>query len=87
MKCRDCKYFYTNESMTGLYICVNGDSENFGQYTGVCCEDECKDGKDGTHNDQPTLENIANNFDGEGARVRGRNLLKGIHNRPAPKKT
>lgn len=44
MKCRDCRYMYTNETMDGLYICVNGDSENFGGYTGLCCEDECEDG-------------------------------------------
>ena len=44
MKCRDCKYMYTNETMGGLYICANGDSENFGEYTGLCCEDECGDG-------------------------------------------
>lgn len=44
MKCRDCRYMYTNETMDGLYICVNGDSENFGEYTGLCCEDECEDG-------------------------------------------
>lgn len=31
--------------MGGLYICVNGTSENFGVYTGLCCEDECEDGE------------------------------------------
>lgn len=30
--------------MNGLYICVNGNSENFGQYTGICCEDDCENG-------------------------------------------
>lgn len=44
MKCRDCEYMYTNDTMDGLYICVNGKSENFGNYTGICCEDDCKDG-------------------------------------------
>lgn len=44
MKCRDCKYMYSNETMDDLYICVNGKSENFGEYTGICCEDDCKDG-------------------------------------------
>lgn len=38
------KYMYTNETMDGFYICVNGDSENFGEYTGLCCEDECGEG-------------------------------------------
>ena len=42
-KCRECKYFYTNETMKGLYICVNADSENFGRFTGLCAEDECDD--------------------------------------------
>ena len=40
MKCRDCKYMYNNETMGKLYICVNGKSENFGQYTGICSEDD-----------------------------------------------
>ena len=42
-KCRECKYCYTNETMSGLYICVNGSSENLGNFTGLCCEDECED--------------------------------------------
>ncbi len=42
-KCRDCDYCYTNETMGGLYICVNGHSDNFSSYTGLCCEDECED--------------------------------------------
>lgn len=51
IKCRDCKYCYTNDSMDGLYICVNGHSENFGEYTGLCCEDDCEDGEeDGNDN-------------------------------------
>ena len=45
MKCRECKWLYTNESMDGLYICVNGKSDNFGEYTGICCEDDCNDGE------------------------------------------
>ena len=36
MKCIDCKWCYN---------CVNGTSENFGEYTGLCCEDECKEGE------------------------------------------
>ena len=42
-KCIDCLYFYSNDTMGDLYICVNGNSENFGTYTGLCCEDECTD--------------------------------------------
>jgi len=45
MKCRDCNWCYTNETMSGLYICVNWNSEMFGQFTGFMCEDECKDGE------------------------------------------
>ena len=41
-KCRDCDYYYTNDTMDGLYICVNYNSEHFGDYT-VCCDDECED--------------------------------------------
>lgn len=46
MKCRDCKWMYTNETMDGLYVCVNGKSDNFMQFTGICCEDECEDGEE-----------------------------------------
>lgn len=46
MKCRDCKWMYTNETMDELYICVNGNCDNFGEYTGICCEDECEDGEE-----------------------------------------
>ena len=45
MKCRDCKWCYNNETMGELYICVNGNSENFREFTGLCCEDDCEDGK------------------------------------------
>lgn len=45
MKCRDCKYMYNNDTMNQLYICVNGYSENFGEYTGLLCEDDCEDGE------------------------------------------
>lgn len=45
MKCRDCRYMFTNETLGGLYICVNENSENFGGYTGLCSEDECEDGE------------------------------------------
>lgn len=45
MICRNCKYMelITNSS---LYICANKNSTNFGQYTGICCEDECQDGEE-----------------------------------------
>ena len=45
MKCRDCKWCYTNETMSDLYICVNGNSEMLGAFTGLMCEDECEDGE------------------------------------------
>lgn len=41
--CYQCKYMYSNDTMDGLSICVNGNSENFGNYTGECCEDDCED--------------------------------------------
>ena len=45
VRCRDCRYMYSNDTMGSLYICVNGNSENFSQYTGLCCEDICPDGE------------------------------------------
>ncbi len=45
MKCRDCKWMYTNETMGGLHICVNWNSQVFGGFTGVRCEDDCPDGE------------------------------------------
>lgn len=45
MKCIDCIYMEQVGS-NGLYICNNEDSENYMEYTGICCEDECEDGKD-----------------------------------------
>lgn len=45
MKCRDCDYCYNNETMGSLYICVNGNADNFGQFTGLLNEDDCKDGE------------------------------------------
>ena len=44
MKCRDCRYIYTNDAMNGWYICANGDSDKFGSYIGLLCEDDCDDG-------------------------------------------
>lgn len=46
MKCRDCKWMYTNETMGSLYICVNANSESFGEYTGILSEDECEEGEE-----------------------------------------
>ncbi len=45
MKCRDCKYMQEIGD-NDLYICSNKNSENFGEYTGICCEDECEDGEE-----------------------------------------
>lgn len=45
MRCRDCKWMYTNETMRGMYICVNWNSETFGGFTGDCSEDDCQDGE------------------------------------------
>jgi len=42
-KCSDCNYCYTNDTMDSLYLCVNGKSENFGSFTGLCSEDDCPD--------------------------------------------
>ncbi len=44
MKCRDCSYMKSVGN--DLYICQNENSDNFGEYTGVCCEDECEDGEE-----------------------------------------
>lgn len=44
MNCRNCKWMYTNETMRGLHICVNFDSDMFGEYAGECNEDDCMDG-------------------------------------------
>lgn len=46
MKCRECKWCYTNETMRSLYLCVNGNSENFGEYTGLPSEDDCDEGEE-----------------------------------------
>ena len=45
MKCRECKYMQEIGD-SGLYICSNKDSDSFGEYTGICCEDECEDGEE-----------------------------------------
>ena len=41
--CRNCKYFYSNETMGSLYICTNGDSEMLGEFVGICDDSECAD--------------------------------------------
>ena len=56
MKCRDCKWMYNNETMGDLYICVNGKSENFGQYTGICSDDDCSDGENDFEHDLPIVD-------------------------------
>lgn len=48
MKCRDCKWMYTNETMRGLYLCVNGRSESLGGFTGIMSEYDCEDGEEDT---------------------------------------
>lgn len=45
MKCRDCKYM-DEVGESGLYICTNEESQNFMEYTGICCEDDCEDGEE-----------------------------------------
>ncbi|MCM1326944.1 MAG: hypothetical protein NC094_09005 [Bacteroidales bacterium] len=44
MICINCKYM--KEVGNELYICANENSENFMEYTGICCEDECEDGEE-----------------------------------------
>lgn len=44
MKCRECMWMIEVFG-TDLYVCANPKSDNFGNYTGVCCEDDCKDGE------------------------------------------
>ena len=41
--CCECKFCYNNDTMGDLYICVNGNSANFGEYTGLCCDEPCDD--------------------------------------------
>lgn len=42
-KCIDCIYMQSVGNSDFLYICANENSDNFGEYTGICCEDECED--------------------------------------------
>ena len=47
MKCRDCKYFYQNETMPFYeHYCMNFESENFKEYVGYGNKYECKKGKE-----------------------------------------
>lgn len=39
--CRNCKYFYTNETMDGLYICTNGESKMLGKFIKMSEKAEC----------------------------------------------
>ena len=44
MKCWDCKYMESCGE-GDLYVCANPQSANYGEFTGICCEDECEDGE------------------------------------------
>lgn len=44
MNCGDCKWQYSDETLEGLYICANRESERFGDF--INDDDECDDGKD-----------------------------------------
>lgn len=46
IKCRDC-IFMEDYGTNNLYICKNPHSDNYGEFTGICCEDDCEDGEDG----------------------------------------
>ena len=46
MKCRNCKYMEPAPEGNGLYVCANEQSDNFGAYTGLCCEDDREDGEE-----------------------------------------
>ena len=59
MKCRDCIYMKP-VGANGLYICDNYHSNNFGEYTGICCEDECDDGKYDDDDDDVFVDVTAN---------------------------
>ena len=43
--CSDCDYCYSNSTMEGMYLCVNGSSDSFGEFVdglGLAEEDmEC----------------------------------------------
>lgn len=41
MKCRNC-IFMKPIGTNSLYICTNESSDNYMEYTGLLCEDECK---------------------------------------------
>lgn len=43
MKCRECVFM--DDFGEGYYRCTNHDSVNYMTETGLCCEDECDDGK------------------------------------------
>jgi len=46
-KCIDCKYMKPEAGYehidNWMYVCTNPDCASFGEYTGICCEDECED--------------------------------------------
>ena len=58
---------YSNETMGGMSICVNGKSEKFGQFVGLLSEDECEVGSAYCNGwikidnlEKVTLDNICN---------------------------
>ena len=55
MVCRDCKFMELCGD-TGLYICSNEQIQNYGEYTGLLCEDECEDGEELCQNSLTFLE-------------------------------
>lgn len=45
LRCGDCRCVYSDETLEGLYICANRESERFGDF--INDDDyECDDGKD-----------------------------------------
>lgn len=48
-RCTDCKYSYTNETLTGSFICVNGESVYLGEYVdgyGYAEDSGCEEGEE-----------------------------------------
>jgi len=40
--CGFCNYCYSNETMGGLYICTNGESENLGEFRSSIFDEACE---------------------------------------------
>lgn len=49
--CGDCKYCYTNETMQGLSICTNGNSEFIAEFVSRYLDPACED-YDGPEDDE-----------------------------------